>query len=764
MATGSLYTDAASYEMLNATEPVPTPHPGCASESIRIDYWVWVTSPISVAIILLVSLLEERVSLWPNCCFQRPGIPYPVNLVDSYDSRWSFASGFSVMSTSVLQLFMGKWIFSPNLSHIHNMLRGTVRIFVGLANVLLISLVFFPILLCLRIRPMHPIIGNVIGVMYTSIWLSYNLMIIVFCEKGEGLTKNTTIALTVPVYISYSFLNIDFTIELLKAIRRKLCKPKNVTAQAEEEDYFKKTHYYERVKFLLSPPEKEESKRLLDRVIRKIWIHAPGFRYSTRSICTSVLATITTYQVGLLYITLVNALWAFPDQLLSEDGLLYKAFSLVNATSYVTEARMFFNIAEDTFWIACYFAIALAVLYNIHVQICYREHTLLLWRGVRDFCPKEKFSLPALVVANLRFSGYTVAFSAWGFLINQVVSWLLMFFVGYFVIYQLKVVGDELTWPLSFLEGYWLTFVVGFLFYYVQVALAHIIFLQKEKEKKREKVHLSLDNRRLFHLTVYITLFLNVIVGLVSCLMRIIKAVFFGVLFIGRIDKCTLMRGWELWDPGFKAYLGFLQLEVAHTHPVLITFCHFLWKSVGKDTREKKLPLVFWKRKPGKKTGVWDNNELSQVTSSGRPRKKLWPRNKWFVALTLMRNRALTVDRMRIAPELQLVKEQLERERLEAQLRENEKTETRELPMDEHDPESATAEERSTPTGKIGTSSPIVAPLTGSIPNQSSTEAEVSRDSDTATPEPGRPATQLSMVAWDVPQDLLKSSQDSAVV
>lgn len=67
-------------------------------------------------------------------------------------------------------------------------------------------------------------------------------------------------------------------------------------------------------------------------------------------------------------------------------------------------------------------------------------------------------------------------------------------------------------------------------------------------------------NRRMFHVVVYITLFVNVIVGLVSCLMRIIKAVIFGVLFIGRIDRSTLMRGWELWDPG-KNQLGQLAIR-----------------------------------------------------------------------------------------------------------------------------------------------------------------------------------------------------------
>lgn len=47
----------------------------------------------------------------------------------------------------------------------------------------------------------------------------------------------------------------------------------------------------------------------------------------------------------------------------------------------------------------------------------------------------------------------------------------------------------------------------------------------------------------------------------------------------------------------------------------------------------------------------------------GCRQKPRWPRNKWFVAITLMRNRSLTIARMRIAPELLQVKQDIEKER-----------------------------------------------------------------------------------------------------
>ena len=59
-----------------------------------------------------------------------------------------------------------------------------------------------------------------------------------------------------------------------------------------------------------------------------------------------------------------------------------------------------------------------------------------------------------------------------------------------------------------------------------------------------------LSSRRAFHNTVYFMFFLNVLVGLASCLLRILKTFLFGVLLVGRIDRCLMYPGLELMDKG----------------------------------------------------------------------------------------------------------------------------------------------------------------------------------------------------------------------
>ncbi|XP_072050873.1 stimulated by retinoic acid gene 6 protein-like [Amphiura filiformis] len=201
------------------------------------------------------------------------------------------------------------------------------------------------------------------------------------------------------------------------------------------------------------------------------------------------------------------------------------------------------------------------------------------------------------------------------------VLWALVFLIMSCVVQPF--IKGRSTYFTEFLEDYWLTFVVGYVFYYLQVFVSKLFFLQKKGEI------LSLDNRRVFHVSTFLLFFLNVTIGLVSCLMRIIKALIFGLLYIGRMDRCILMRGWELWDTGYRSYLGFLLLEVTHTHPVLVSFCHILQQSNSKSGGHERYILK--------------TEEAEIETTSTGPNKVA--RNRWFVAVMLLRNPSIRKHR-----------------------------------------------------------------------------------------------------------------------
>lgn len=63
-------------------------------------------------------------------------------------------------------------------------------------------------------------------------------------------------------------------------------------------------------------------------------------------------------------------------------------------------------------------------------------------------------------------------------------------------------------------------------------------------------VVLSFPSRRFYHIVSFYLFFFNVILGLFSCLRRILLSLVFGLILISRLDRCLLMRGFERFDAG----------------------------------------------------------------------------------------------------------------------------------------------------------------------------------------------------------------------
>ena len=51
----------------------------------------------------------------------------------------------------------------------------------------------------------------------------------------------------------------------------------------------------------------------------------------------------------------------------------------------------------------------------------------------------------------------------------------------------------------------------------------------------------------------YLFFFYNILLGVLSCLARILKGMFLGVVFLSRIDRTSLMQGFQTWDQGLKS-------------------------------------------------------------------------------------------------------------------------------------------------------------------------------------------------------------------
>ncbi|CAH3169467.1 unnamed protein product, partial [Pocillopora meandrina] len=185
-----------------------------------------------------------------------------------------------------------------------------------------------------------------------------------------------------------------------------------------------------------------------------------------------------------------------------------------------------------------------------------------------------------------------------------------------------------------------------------QLFLTYYVF----RDRDFPNITITVDNRqyfiRFYSIMSYFFFFYNILLGLFSCIMRILKGMILGVIFISRIDRTSLMQGFQTWDKAFVAYLGFIHILVAHNHPVMLMFCQLLINSnkdrqYGTVGREGKEDTNSIRGVKGLDSGFFKH--LARVFRP--PHMSHQAINRWFLAFTLLRNPSLVKYRRRCARE-----------------------------------------------------------------------------------------------------------------
>uniref|UniRef100_K1RYL2 Receptor for retinol uptake STRA6 n=1 Tax=Magallana gigas TaxID=29159 RepID=K1RYL2_MAGGI len=138
---------------------------------------------------------------------------------------------------------------------------------------------------------------------------------------------------------------------------------------------------------------------------------------------------------------------------------------------------------------------------------------------------------------------------------------------------------------LHYMTSYRPVLITSLVLNILQLVLSKFLFLQENGDI------LAMDNRRLFFIFTYFMFFYNIFIGIFSCLMRIIKAIILGALFLPRLDHSTLPKKFQRMDPGFDAYCGFMHVESIHTNPVAMVFISILQAEslTALKRKEKKI-------------------------------------------------------------------------------------------------------------------------------------------------------------------------------
>ncbi|CAN9510127.1 unnamed protein product [Ophioblennius macclurei] len=538
----------------------------------------------------------------------RFGIVVPLDTIGSLSNRWSYGFAFGAVSSNVLLLFSESYLpFS---------VPAWARAIVYFIGALEVGLVYFPFFACLT-TPFR-MIGALLGLIYSLCWIIITVWDMFTCPDGKRLGKYQKVIVQWPCILSLIFLLGRFIYMLVKAIRIHL------HLQPEEPEELIEQHQMAHVKRLLRKSPEHSVK--LSWFQRRVYQWDPHFKFPNRIIGTAIISLIGLYTMTLADYILSDVTF---DQVENWKFTLEHVANSCNQTEalggLIPQLEEFIVVARKS-WLATTILASLnSVAYTFHVLVCYRKHLRRLWKGQKGFLP-EKFHNPhsSLSVASIaRYSGWQIAFTLWGYLIVHFIHFVFAMLFTYALV--LPVVHGKALVMLSNLGTILLTIGIVIGLVILQVVLVQIFFLQDKMSPTDKQKPLALNNRKAFHCFNYFFFFYNVVMGMSTCILRLLSSIVVGTWLVSRIDRTIMQRGYETMDAGYSTWIGMIFADHYHNNPAMVCFCQML-VSNKLERRSVSAYSTF-------------NNSPTESAVNSRARRR------WALFYTLLRNPRLILFR-----------------------------------------------------------------------------------------------------------------------
>ncbi|MEQ2167327.1 hypothetical protein GOODEAATRI_003006, partial [Goodea atripinnis] len=95
----------------------------------------------------------------------------------------------------------------------------------------------------------------------------------------------------------------------------------------------------------------------------------------------------------------------------------------------------------------------------------------------------------------------------------------------------------------------------------------------------------DLSYRGNLFLLTYLLFPVNVLIGVLLAVWRMIITALFNIVHMGRMDISLLNRNVEAFDPAYRCYAHYLKIEVSQSHPVMKAFCGMLLQSLDQENK-----------------------------------------------------------------------------------------------------------------------------------------------------------------------------------
>ncbi|XP_052218102.1 stimulated by retinoic acid gene 6 protein-like [Dreissena polymorpha] len=546
----------------------------------------------------------------------------------SKSNRMSYVAAWGAMTHLAFEMTFGETqivsLQGPTYVTIWNKILSMAVIGVG----------YFPMFAGLAL---DSLVSLAVTFLYACVLLAVDIYKIFECELIPT-ARLIFIVRDLPSLACLGYLCVSIPVCIFHGLRSKSLRiftsSERVSFLGEDKD-LESTSEAEHVRDLLRPPKppppaarnlKEKVAGIAKSVFaRVIYQNKHKYRYSTRVLSVTVMGIILLYLAVVEFFVMILPLFTILSNGFKEtlDGI-GREFQL-GEDEWITETRDEFILFEDLIQdgricviVSLTFAGATGVLSILHMLTSYRTNMLSLYKGDNTHIPhRSEFANTGLLLGSMKYSGFQIAYIGWGFILHLICFLLISVALCVLIIILMEGYTE---WLIGILATTWPAWVMTIVLMVVQKLSAKFFFLQDRG------LLLAMNNRRALFSFSFFLFFYNIFLGFLSCLMRIIKSIVIGTIFLSRLDNSALPRRFQMMDPGFAAYVGFLHMECSHTHPVLLMFVRILM--AGKKKRDEAV----------------NDPEKPEITEE-KARAFVRARIRWQTAYSILKNPALRATR-----------------------------------------------------------------------------------------------------------------------
>ncbi|KAM9124580.1 LOW QUALITY PROTEIN: receptor for retinol uptake STRA6 [Pangshura tecta] len=627
-------------------------------------------APISLAVLIVLSLLVKRKSFYKSSWNGAPGLLSPVNFLEAEGHQGLVAAVFGILFSSVCVLVLD----TDPLPFIASS-SSRSREYWKIMALLYYPAFYYPLIACATIRHRA---GYFVGCLLSWCHCVVHIWQKVDCPQSPKIYRYYSLLSYVPIILCLIVLSIWYPVLLVRSFTQEKTAAREVVGSG---------YYNEYLKTILAKRTHKRSSRKVSLLSRaqmylRSYIYTPqeGFQVPLKLVLSVTTAVIAVYQVALLLLVVfIPNIQIVRAGMTKEITVLLVQFGVVpseNPGGVPGDMEQELDTVRYYLWslegklrhrdygshtesqelnlspvqclnhqvvspvcyvcslvLSCLLTFSMLmrslVMHRANLKALYRGDVLDVFYRARMICPSQQ-----ALVCWMSFASFQTAFACLGLLTQQVIFFVCTVGFTFLVVIPLQSGTNmhlfkilENMWP------FWLTLVLAVV---VQNLLAHFHFLEKHHLQK------ELTNRRALCIVTYLLFPINVLVGVLAGVWRMVISALYNAVHFCQLDISLLNRGVEAFDPGYRTYCHYLKIEVSQSHPVMKAFCCLLLQLPGPEGQTGLKP-----------TDAEEGIQLMQpVKGLLKASKSKQTRARWGLAYTLLNNPSLLACRKTVLSDL----------------------------------------------------------------------------------------------------------------